>query len=105
MMSEGNEARPDATRVDTGERWSYRGRWALVTGASAGIGEAFARELAARGMHLALAARGEERVRALADELAARHGVLTAVVPADLAEPGAAEVLWEGASDGRGIHL
>ena len=49
--------------------WTYRGRWALVTGASAGIGEAFARELAKRGMNVALAARREERLRALADEI------------------------------------
>ena len=86
--------------------WSYRERWALVTGASAGIGEAFARALARRGMHVALAARREDRLRAVADELAAAHRVRTAVLPADLAEPGAAAALWTAATaDGRDIHL
>lgn len=87
------------------ERWDYRGRWALVTGASAGIGEAFARTLAARGMHVVLCARREERLRALAGEIAAAHGVETAVVAADLAAEGEAERVWRAASDGREIHL
>jgi len=86
--------------------WTYRGRWALVTGASSGIGEAFARLLAERGMHLVLAARREERLRELATELSAAHGVEVAVVAVDLGAPGAAERLWtEATAGGREIDL
>lgn len=86
-------------------RFGYRGRWALVTGASLGIGAAFARALAARGMDLVLCARSEDRLHALADELRAAHGIRTHVVAADLARPGAAEDAWTQASEGRVIHL
>jgi uncharacterized protein len=56
----------------------------LITGASSGIGEAFARLYAARGHDLALVARRKERLRALGDELTSTHGVETLVIPADL---------------------
>lgn len=75
-----------------------RGRHALVTGASSGLGVEFARDLARRGCNLTLAARREERLRALQQELSARHGVDVFVVPVDLAAPGAAEHLYTEAS-------
>ncbi len=60
--------------------------YALVTGASSGIGREFARQLAARGYQLILAARREEELNCLADQLKQQHGVHVAVCPCDLSQ-------------------
>lgn len=68
-------------------------RLCLVTGASAGIGQAFARVYAAHGWDVALTARRAERLHQLADEIRMKYGVETLVVPADLGDPSAPEKL------------
>jgi short-subunit dehydrogenase len=75
------------------------GEWALVTGASAGIGAEFARQLAAQSVNLALVARREDRLATLADELARRHRIATRVVPADLERDDAADTIAERVRD------
>ncbi len=77
--------------------FDYRNKSVLITGASSGIGRVFAHALAARGAHLALVARSGPALRALAEELAARHGVRAHAIVADLSQPGAASAAYEQA--------
>ena len=68
------------------DAWSLAGRRALVTGASTGLGEALALELAALGAAVALSARRRERLEEVAERIRAQGGTAV-VVPADLAQP------------------
>jgi hypothetical protein len=77
-------------------------RLALVTGASAGIGAAFARIFASHGYDLALTARRAERLETLAEEIRLRWGVETLTVAEDLADPAApGRILDQLAANGR----
>jgi hypothetical protein len=75
------------------------GEWALVTGASAGIGVEFARQLAREGVSCALAARRGDRLEALATELEQTWRVQTRIVAGDLSKPGEAERVAEAVAD------
>jgi short-subunit dehydrogenase len=86
---------------------SRYGPWALVTGASVGLGECFARALAARGLNLLLVARRPEPLEALAADLRRVHGVEVRTEAADVGRPDLLEVvdrLAAGAEIGLVIH-
>lgn len=76
----------------------------LITGGSAGIGAALARECAGRGYDVILTARREGPLQALAQDLSARQGVVANVITADLAEPGAPAALVEAIA-ARGLRV
>jgi len=82
--------------------WS--GKWALVTGASAGIGVALAEELASRGTNLALTARRKDRLEELARRLNSTHKINTEVFPADLTNPNAPEDIFAFTKE-KGIEI
>ncbi len=69
------------------------GDWALVTGASGGLGEALARQLARRGMKVVMTARSLDRLAAVAASIEAESGVETRTYALDLSRPGAADAL------------
>jgi hypothetical protein len=78
-----------------------RGRTALITGASAGIGKAFAEVFAAKGWNVVLTARRLERLEALAGELSGKHKIRATPIAGDLAQPDGVKRLIEAVSDQR----
>jgi short-subunit dehydrogenase len=83
-------------------RW--QNRWAVITGASAGIGWALADQLAAEGAKLVLTARRRDRLEQLAQKLTAGHSATVEIFPLDLAKPGAPAELF-AFTQGKGIDV
>jgi short-subunit dehydrogenase len=79
-------------------------QWALVTGASAGIGQEFARVLAGRHYHLVLTARREDRLRDLQKELREKFGIAVEIFVCDLTRPEAAREIFQWTKT-RGIEI
>src|SRR5690349_17493509 len=86
----------------TVKKWA--GKWALVTGASAGIGEEVARQLAAAGTHLVLTARRADRLQSLASDLSSKYQTKVEVISADLTQTAAPEQVY-AFTKGRGIEI
>jgi len=82
-------------------RKAWQGKWALVTGASAGIGEAIAVELAEAGVNVVLTARRRERLDALAERLRTQYSIRAQVIEADLTRPQAPQEIFD-ATEGSG---
>jgi len=73
----------------------WKGKWALVTGASAGIGVALAEELAVGGAHLVLTARRLDRLEEVAKSLGKKHGIQTQVLATDLVRREAPQQIYD----------
>ncbi len=83
-----------------------KNKWALITGASSGIGAVFAQELAARGCHVILTARSESKLKELARQLSRTHGIQTEVIVSDLSQSGASSELYRTCTErGRKVDL
>src|SRR6188768_2959417 len=76
----------------------------LITGASGGIGEAFARRLASEGHNLVLVARSEEKLCAISDELQSNHNMTAQFVVADLTSSDADKQIFEE-TEKRGLEI
>jgi short-subunit dehydrogenase len=83
---------------------TWRGKWAVVTGASAGIGRALAAELAAGGAHLVLTARRRDRLEELAREFSTKYGVRSEICTADLTMRSGPEEIF-AFTNGKGIDV
>jgi short-subunit dehydrogenase len=82
----------------------WQGKWALVTGASAGIGLELATQLAAGGANLVLTARRSDRLTQLADDLRAKHKIQTEVFPSDLTQLQAPDELFHS-TEAKGLPI
>ncbi len=89
----------DPTRLASAACTHRYGPWAVVTGASEGIGKAFAQALAAQGLNLVLVARRQAALEGLANELTRQHGIASRVVAADLSQLDALDTVTTATAD------
>jgi short-subunit dehydrogenase len=82
----------------------HYGPWAVIAGASVGLGEAFARQLASHGLNLLLLARGQAALDMLAADLRGAHGIDVRVLATDLARPDLSDVV-QGVATGLEVGL
>ncbi|QER38336.1 SDR family oxidoreductase [Acinetobacter suaedae] len=73
----------------------FKNSTALITGASSGIGKAYARKFASLGIHLILTARSAQKLHDLADELRKKYNVNIEVIVLDLAQPNSTQILFD----------
>ncbi|MBB6634230.1 SDR family NAD(P)-dependent oxidoreductase [Cohnella thailandensis] len=85
-------------------KYIYKNKLALVTGASSGIGKAYAKELASRGCHVVLAARSKDKLDVLARDINRQYGVQAHALACDLSKPNAPRQLAEQLS-GLGLSV
>ena len=92
--------------MSVSEQLKTESKWALVTGASSGLGAEFARQIAARGHHVVLVARREEKLREVADAIGAKYGIETRIYPLDLSQRATPDTLMARiAADGIALRL
>lgn len=78
---------------------TFKNSTALITGASSGIGKAYAQKIASLGIHLILTARSEQKLNDLANELRKKYSVNVEVIVLDLAQPNSAQNLFDEVQD------
>jgi short-subunit dehydrogenase len=94
-----NTRSPGQAAPQNTDLYNRYGPWAVVTGASEGIGRAFARALAEAGVNLVLVARRRDVLQQLASELSARHGIESRVLDLDLGDPDAPGIVLTCTAD------
>ena len=75
------------------------GEWALVTGASSGIGKEFCYQLANRGMNIILVARRKEIIEKIALDIEHKNGVKTRIINIDITQDSATEIIFQNVQD------